>query len=161
MWELPDGKVVKFPKPIKVNDVNHPAGIFTQWSTGELAAIGIREYKEQKIDERHFKKIGQHTIQDLTTVEKRFIVEPKFTLVQLKIKKLQTADDVVSIQYKLLCEQLAFQKEFYPNDDVLAIILEDKIAVLKIGLNNIRLDLEKITDYQELIDYNFLERLEY
>ena len=86
MWKLPNGKVINFPRPVKVNDVNHPADIFTKWSPEELAEIGIKEYIEQKIDDRFYKKVDSTIVESSTLVEKTFTTEPKYTNNVLKQK---------------------------------------------------------------------------
>lgn len=43
MWKV-NGKVLKRPVPVTINDTRHPAAIFRSWSVEELKEIGIEPY---------------------------------------------------------------------------------------------------------------------
>jgi membrane-bound inhibitor of C-type lysozyme len=50
MWALIENnavdRVIRTPQNITVNGVQYPRSIFTRWSKAELAAIGIKPYRE-------------------------------------------------------------------------------------------------------------------
>ena len=76
-WRLPDGKTIKTPKGVLIGDVNYPADIFYKWSKQELAAIGIKPFREEKYDKKWFRSSGHvdvdidgEIVRQHTTVEK-------------------------------------------------------------------------------------------
>ena len=48
-------QIIQKPKTVRIDDVNHPAIIFTSWSASELKDIGIYPYSETRVDERFHK----------------------------------------------------------------------------------------------------------
>jgi hypothetical protein len=57
-WRLPDGKTISTPKDIVVGDTQYPAQIFYRWSVEELAAIGIKPFREVNFDRKWYKSTG-------------------------------------------------------------------------------------------------------
>ena len=58
MWALIENntvaKVIRTPQSVTVNGVQYPRNIFTRWSKAELAAIGIKPYREVGVDSRYY-----------------------------------------------------------------------------------------------------------
>lgn len=57
MWALVENsviaKVIRSPKSMTINGVQYPSAIFTRWSKAELAAIGIKPYREVGVDSKY------------------------------------------------------------------------------------------------------------
>ena len=47
-------QIVHKAKAVRIDDVNHPATIFTSWSASELKDIGVYPYSETRVDERFY-----------------------------------------------------------------------------------------------------------
>ena len=54
MWYSESKGLVKTPRAITVNDVQHPANVFRVWSKDELAAIGFRPARVEAPDSRYY-----------------------------------------------------------------------------------------------------------
>ena len=54
MWYSESKGLVKTPRAITVNDVQHPANVFRLWSKDELAAIGFRPARVEVPDSRYY-----------------------------------------------------------------------------------------------------------
>jgi hypothetical protein len=50
MWITEDNFVIRRPRAITIDGVNHPPDIFTEWSQWELASVGIKIFVEQGFD---------------------------------------------------------------------------------------------------------------
>jgi hypothetical protein len=57
-WKLPDGKVINTPKAFTHDGLQYPAQIFRSWSKEELAAIGVKPYREVSYDQKWYKSTG-------------------------------------------------------------------------------------------------------
>ena len=53
MWYVDTVGLVKTPRGLTLNGVQHPRNIFTQWTKSELAAIGIRPASITAVDTRY------------------------------------------------------------------------------------------------------------
>lgn len=58
MWKLPDGNIIRYPKPIIINNIRYPESIFTQWSVDKLISKGIWPFREEGFDRNVLKSIG-------------------------------------------------------------------------------------------------------
>lgn len=58
MWKLPNNNIIKYPKPIIINNIRYPESIFTQWSADQLISKGIWPFREEGFDRNTFKSIG-------------------------------------------------------------------------------------------------------
>ena len=58
MWYY-NGQIIKTPKAMKIGDITHPAGIFTDSST--LTSLGIKPYTEVRPDNRYY-NTGSYTV---------------------------------------------------------------------------------------------------
>jgi hypothetical protein len=54
MWYVDGIGLVKTPRGITKDGVQHPRNIFTQWSKSELAAIGIKPASITAVDQRYY-----------------------------------------------------------------------------------------------------------
>ena len=54
MWYSESKGLVKTPRAITVNDIQHPANVFRVWSKDELAAIGFRPARINAPDSRYY-----------------------------------------------------------------------------------------------------------
>ena len=158
MWILPNKKVVNFPRPIRVGDTNHPAGIFYKWSPEELATIGIKEYREQKVDDRFYRKGSPVLHEGSTLVEKTYTAEPKYTINELKKKMNVKLKAQLKSLYLEAKKEADFLDEFSLADDMVEALVLYR-ALLRQAYGEIRSAVILIDDYQELIDYNWNELL--
>ena len=54
MWYVDGIGLVKTPRGITKDGVQHPRNIFTQWSKSDLAAIGIKPASITAVDQRYY-----------------------------------------------------------------------------------------------------------
>jgi len=54
MWYVDGVGVIKTPRGITKDGVQHPRNIFTQWSKSDLAAIGIKPARITSVDQRYY-----------------------------------------------------------------------------------------------------------
>ena len=60
MWYVDSIGLVKTPRGLTIDGIQHPRNIFTQWSKAELAAIGIKPASITAVDTR-YKNTGEIT----------------------------------------------------------------------------------------------------
>ena len=60
MWYVDGIGIVKTPRGLTIDGIQHPRNIFTQWSKAELAAIGIKPASITAVDSR-YKNTGELT----------------------------------------------------------------------------------------------------
>ena len=60
MWYVDSVGLVKTPRGLTIDGIQHPRNIFTQWSKPELAAIGIKPASITSVDTR-YKNTGELT----------------------------------------------------------------------------------------------------
>ena len=60
MWYVDGIGLVKTPRGLTLNGIQHPRNIFTQWTKAELAAIGIKPASTTAVDTR-YKNTGELT----------------------------------------------------------------------------------------------------
>ena len=60
MWYVDGIGVVKTPRGLTIDGIQHPRNIFTQWTKAELAAIGIKPASITAVDSR-YKNTGELT----------------------------------------------------------------------------------------------------
>ena len=53
MWYVDSVGLVKTPRGLTIDGIQHPRNIFTQWSKAELAAIGIKPASIASVDTRY------------------------------------------------------------------------------------------------------------
>lgn len=58
MWKLPNGDIIKYPKPIIINNIRYPESIFTQWPVDKLISKDIWPFREEKFDTTTLKSTG-------------------------------------------------------------------------------------------------------
>jgi hypothetical protein len=58
MWYSETHGLVKSPKALTVNDIQHPANIFTLWSKAQLADIGFHPARLSVTDHRYYNTSG-------------------------------------------------------------------------------------------------------
>ena len=58
MWYVNSIGVIKTPRGVTIDGIQHPRNIFTQWSKAELAAIGIKPASITAVDAR-YKNTGE------------------------------------------------------------------------------------------------------
>jgi len=60
MWKLPNGRVIKHPRQIKIGSVKYPASIFTSWPVEKLVAIGVWPFREVRFDKALYRSVGHN-----------------------------------------------------------------------------------------------------
>ena len=60
MWYVNSVGLVKTPRGLTIDGIQHPRNIFTQWTKAELAAIGIKPARITGVDSR-YKNTGEIT----------------------------------------------------------------------------------------------------
>ena len=60
MWYVDSVGLVKTPRGLTIDGIQHPRNIFTQWTKAELAAIGIKPASITAVDSR-YKNTGELT----------------------------------------------------------------------------------------------------
>ena len=54
MWYSETLGLIKTPRAITVDEVQHPANIFRVWSRVELDAIGFKPARVESVDQKHY-----------------------------------------------------------------------------------------------------------
>jgi len=54
MWYSETMGLIKTPRAITVDEVQHPANIFRVWSRAELDAIGFKPARVESVDQKHY-----------------------------------------------------------------------------------------------------------
>ena len=54
MWYSETLGLIKTPRAITVDEVQHPANIFRVWSKAELDAIGFKPARVESVDQKHY-----------------------------------------------------------------------------------------------------------
>jgi len=68
MWYSPSHGLIKTPRAITKDGLQHPAQIFRKWSKGELADIGFHPARLSVADHRYYYTSGeQYTFDDATS----------------------------------------------------------------------------------------------
>ena len=60
MWYVDSIGLIKTPRGVTIDGVQHPRNIFTHWTKAELAAIGIKPASITAVDTR-YKNTGELT----------------------------------------------------------------------------------------------------
>lgn len=54
MYRLPDGRTIRRPEQVEINNIIYPKTIFTSWSRTKLYNIGIKEVIEERYNREHY-----------------------------------------------------------------------------------------------------------
>ena len=98
MWYVDNVGLVKTPRGLTLNGVQHPRNIFTQWTKAELAAVGIKPASITAVDTRYkntgaltwnlsgAEAVGTYatTDKDVATIKDLFLVMAIGNLLNLK-----------------------------------------------------------------------------
>ena len=78
MWYHETLGLIKNPRALTINNMQHPQSIFRLWSKPQLAAIGIRPARIESFDQRYFNSgaenyelVGDEWVISYTTTEKK------------------------------------------------------------------------------------------
>ena len=152
-WKLPNGKVIRVPKGVLIEDVNYPASIFRRWSKDELNAIGIYPFREVRYDTKWLKSTGSSEdeidgeIVKTHTTTNRYLNE--------YAKEIQT--DVVKLKY--ICEnrRALEQEDFYDTvgDNVTKKLWSDYITALKNDAKTLKDAVNAAGTYDQIINFEF------
>ena len=79
MWYVDSVGLVKTPRGLTIDGIQHPRNIFTQWTKAELAAIGIKPASITAVDTRYkntgeltWDTSGEETVGTYATTDKDF-----------------------------------------------------------------------------------------
>ena len=95
MWYVDSVGLVKTPRGLTIDGIQHPRNIFTLWSKAELAAIGIKPASITAVDSRYkntgeltWNTDGEEAVGTYATTEK--------AVADLKIEMKRTVNDYAS-----------------------------------------------------------------
>ena len=151
-WKLPSGKIILSPKRVTIGDTQYSRGIFTKWSTENLAAIGIHQFDEIKYDESFYTSLGYtDTLGNDGVVTRSHDITPKFTLPQIKKHIRAKAKGAI----RNLWLDAKFTKDYLDDMEGGAgsLELEIFITTLKEAAVSIKSDIDSITAYADAVDY--------
>lgn len=154
MWILPDQKLLKFPKSIVIDGIRHPKSIFTRWSKEKLAAIGIKPFIEDGINDRFYKRASTYTEEIDGVVYKRWEVVERYTVEELKIRFNKKVVEQLKDLHLRAKSEVEFLSEFDPFNVMIG-TLNRYMADLKTAYRMIRAEARTITDYSYLIEYQW------
>ena len=101
------GFIVNKARGLTIGDIQYPRNIFVLWSKEELAAIGIKPYREVRSDSRYYsdgaltrtevdgEMVGQQYPSDTGPIDILAISKDKKTLLVVELKKGRVSDSVV------------------------------------------------------------------
>lgn len=112
MWILNKTTIIDYPRDITINDVQHPAQIFTLWSKDELASIGIRRYHKMSYGS------NQRVIETLYEEKDGEIFE-KLVLEDVPMPETQVVPAPANID--------ALRRQAYPPYEQLIVALWEKV----------------------------------
>lgn len=153
MWKLPNGKVQRVPKGIRVGDVNYPASIFRRWSKEELNAIGIFPYREVKFDQTWFESTGSTEEEIDGEIVKTHTTTKKFT--NAVAKERQT--DKVRNEYISEWTRATSNADFYDavGDSDGKKLWTDYLDALKTDAKTLKDAVDAAGTYDDIINLDF------
>ena len=152
-WKLPDGKTISTPKGVVIDDVQYSADIFYRWSKQELAAIGIKPFREERYDSKWYKSTGSEETEVNGEIVKSHTVTEKLTEEDAKVIQV----DVVKAQYISGKRRATEQEDFYDavGDNVTKKVWSDYIKALKNDANTLKDAVNAAGTYDEIKDFKF------
>lgn len=151
-WLLPNGKVINTPRPITVNDVLYPLTIFYRWSKEELAAIGIKPWREVRFDQKWYKSTGYsdeevdgEIIRTHTLTEKHSVARAK------EIRNARLREQYIS--FKTRAENNA---DFYDavGDSDAKKVWTDYVTTLKNEAKTLKESVDNAGSYDDIVNLN-------
>jgi len=158
MWILPNQRVISQPKPITIDGVQHPASIFYNWSIDELAFIGIKPYREDKYDGRFYQSISTFVEEIDGVVYRRHTLEEKYTVAQIKTRLADLVTDELKTLFYQAKNEIDFLSEFDSDSSMIPTLSQYK-EDLKAARQTIKNEVQGITDYAELIQYQWRQHI--
>jgi hypothetical protein len=152
MWKLPNGSTTNFPRDIDIDGVQYPKNIFLRWTPEQLSKLGIFPFRENEIDDRHYRSMGHTDNQIGDTIVRTHTITPRYTLAKLKqifgdMMRRMAKDVIVRMR-----DEVEFLQEFSPTDPELSEWATYRTDY-KAAFQTIKSEAQAITDYQELVDY--------
>jgi len=162
MWKLPDGRTIRSPRSVTIDDINHPADIFFRWSIEELNAIGIYPFVEERYHSAYYRSIGFVDVITDGTMFRTHTLENRYTGSELKAKFIPYAKRLLRHLWKTASEELEYLTTF-DSDNIVEIGLWQEYSMnLKTAFSSAKIQLQSITDYAdgvEFIDNGFFNML--
>jgi hypothetical protein len=154
MWILPNQTVIRYPRAVTIDGIQHPKEIFRYWKPEELKALGIKPYVEVRYNNTFYSNTGETVTELDGIVKKTYTVKERYTIIELKLKIDNDIKEQLRLIYERIQKEIAFLTEFDPMLDSLTALGEYKDALVAAYVL-IKADLAKITDYTELIEYRW------
>lgn len=158
MWILPDQKVIRYPRAVTIDGIQHPKEIFRYWTPDELANIGIKTYVEEKYDTEFYKISGEATVEIEGVILKYYqVTEDRYTIIELR----GMIDDKVKEQLRVSYERIQKEKDFlneFDSESLFLFELETYKNELIAAYATIQADIMKIANYEELSKYTWDHR---
>jgi hypothetical protein len=152
-WKLPDGKVIQSPKALTHDGLQYPAQIFRSWSKEQLAAIGVKPYREVGFDRTWYKSTGSSESEVDGEIVRTHTTTKKYTNAKARERQV----DVIRQSYitqKTMAEQ---NEDFYDavGDSVTKKLWSDYITALKNDAKTLKDAVDAAGTYDAIKDLAF------
>ena len=150
MWITDDNLVIRRPRSITINGVNHPPEIFTDWSKWELASIGIKPFVDNKFDGRYYDATSVTDIEVDGIVQRNYGTKQRYTLQELRDLRISEIKD--SAHSLLEPTDWYIVRNAETGDPIPSEVSTRRVEIRTIS-NDAETTLNSETDYQAIIDY--------
>ena len=150
MWITEDNLVIKRPRAITIDSVNHPAEIFTEWSKEELASIGIKTFAENSYNAQYYDATSVYDVEYDGVVTRNYGTKQKYTIEELRQIKMNEINEAA---YSLLQPTDWYIVRNTEIGGTIPTEVSDRRAEIRQISNDAETYINSETDYQTLIDY--------
>jgi hypothetical protein len=151
MWITEDNFVIRRPRAITIDGVNHPPDIFTEWSQSELASIGIKPFTEQGYNGQYYDATSVTDVEVDGVVTRTYGTKERYTLAQLKQLKI---DEVNEQAYeKLQPTDWYIVRNTETSDPIPSEVTTARAAIRTIANDSVD-EINAETDYATLTQYS-------
>lgn len=150
MWITDDNFVIRRPRAITIDGVNHPPEIFTEWSRLELASIGIRPFVDNTFDSRYYDATSVTDVEVDGIVNRNYGTIQRYTLQELRDLKIAKIKEAA---YSLLRPTDWYVVRNSETGDSIPTDVTTRRAEIRQITDDAETDLNALTDYQQIIAY--------
>ena len=152
-WRLPDGKTISTPRGVVIGDVRYSADIFYRWSKQELAAIGIKPFREEQFDSKWYRSSGSSEATVDGEIVKTHTTVERYTNQEAQDNQLNVIRDRYIVEVRR-ANELA---DFYDasGDNVIKKVWSDYVIALKNDAKDLKDAVDAAGTYDAIINLNF------
>lgn len=152
-WKLPDGKTISSPKGVLIGDTQYSADIFYRWSKEELAAIGIKPYREESFDSKWYKSIGFSETEIDGEIVKTHTIVPKMTVTDAQETQVTKIKNKYISEFRRSTELADFYDAVGDSDSKK--LWDDYCTDLKNDAKSLKDIVDVIGSYDDIVNLDF------